>query len=193
MDWLVFFIVVIAVVILFVLIRLKKMIGLVKENSVRYKKLVKLNNTYKFHTNVKKSIDVVHFVKSKTELSKLSLNELIVDLFSDNVNNTFLNTKYVMDNENKYELYLKKYNAIDDVTGSEIIAVTNIKLKTFNYLEKELFKKGKLKPLTKTKVSLTAKFDTPKGENKYQKSENFKYDEVKNIFNKVREADEGEE
>ncbi len=188
MGWYVLIaLIVVSLIILFG--KLKKTISLVKENSAKYIKLDKLNKISKFNENVRKKINIDYFVKSKTELSQINFDELIINLLQDNVNNSYLNLKATMENEKKYDSYLKKYNAIDDVTEAEIIAVTNIKLKTFNALENRLFKKNKIKPVVNTKVIVTAKFDTPKGENKYQKERVFKYDDLKNYYNKKEEVE----
>ncbi len=193
MNWFIFLIIVILIVMVVIFIRINKIIKLVKENSEKFKKLVKLNSNYNFNKNVKKHIEIIHFVKSKTDLSKINLKHLIVDLFKDNTNNILLNTKSIIENENKYELYIKKYNLIDDVTSSEVISLINMKTSTFNFIEKKLFSKYKLKPVIKTKVSLIAKFDTPKNESKYQKSDIFKYKELKNIMKDIKKITESEE
>ncbi len=182
MNWYIALLIVLIIVILVVLVRLKKLASLVKENSAKYIKLRKLNEEFKFHKNVKKEIDINHFAVSKTDLSKLILNELLVEMFRDNTNNIDLNMKYVLENEKKYNNYLNRYNAIDDKTTLEIISVTNMKPKTFEFLENRLFKMAKLNPIVKTKVNIIAKFDTPKGENKYQKKKTYSFGELKDYY-----------
>ncbi len=176
------------ILILFIIVFLiysKRKISLVKENSLKLNKVLKLNENYKFHKNVKDKKESNYFVKSKTDLSKINLDDVLLDeIFFDNVDNVYMNLKYVIDNEEKYEVYSKKYNAINDVTDPEIIAVTNIKLKNFLFLEKRLYKKYKLKPVTSMKFNLIAKFSSPKGDNKYQKNKSYKYDELKTYYDK---------
>ncbi len=185
MNWILFILVIVVIILLFIAFKVRKSISLVKENSAKCIKLDKLNKTYKFNENVKRKIEIEYFVKTKTELSTINFDKLINDFLSDNTNNLFLNIKGAIENEKKYDEYLKKYNAIDDVTEVELVAVTNMKLKTFLYLENKVFKAEKEKPVVDTKLNVVAKFDTPKGENKYQKDKMYKFDELKKFYNEL--------
>ncbi len=189
MQFYIILLVVVGVCFLFLFFKYKKYESLVKENSVKLIKLKKLNSSYSFNENVKKKITIDHYVMSKTELSKVNFSELIIQLISDNTQNIKLNLEYITENEGKFEVYSKKYNAIDDVTPGDVISITNMKLKTFNFLENKFFKINKLKPVVSFKVVISAKFEESKGKNKYHKEHTFSYSDLKKYYNEILETE----
>ncbi len=190
MNWLLLLTIVAFIALSFVLIKIKKSVSLVKENSNKFKKLSKLNESYEFYYNVKKEIIITHYVRSQSELASISLNNLLIDMFKDNISNITLNFEYIKKNEKNCELYLKKYNAINDVTEPEIIATTNMKLKNFLFLENSIFKNNKLKPITKFKVKIIAKYDGPKGKNKYQKDKVYNFNDLNKFYEEYKNEKE---
>ncbi len=178
--------VLLVIIAIITLIIYKKKIDLVKKNSAKYESLKKLNSKYTFNENVKKHILISNYVRNKTALSKINRVELLKNMFEDNVNNLALNLEYVMENETNFIEYEQKYEKINDVTEPEVIAVTNIKMKTFLFLEKRLFKSDKLKPLVTTDLKIISSFNGPEDKNKYEKKEIYTYEELKNIFKETK-------
>ncbi len=184
MDNLIIVLIILIVALCFIVLAVfLKKVALVKENSVKYQKLVKLNQSFEFIKNVKKTIEVTNFVTKKEEISKIDIDLVMKNLFFDNTNNTLVNFESVLRNETEYEKYLKKYNAINDKTGPDFIKLTNLSDNNFTFLENRLFKMHKLSPLVKTKVKLTIKFDGLKGESEYKKDKTYRYEDLKNLYN----------
>lgn len=164
------------------LILLLKKISLVKENSVKFQKLEKLNDNFEFIKNCKKSIKVTNFVTKKEEISKLDIDEVMENLFFDNTNNILVNFESIFKNEEDYLVYDKKYSNIKDKTGKDFIKLTNLSDSNFKFIENKLFKMYKQKPILKTKIKLSIKFDGLDGNHEYKKSKTYSYNDIKKIY-----------
>lgn len=180
--------IIVLVVVIFLLIVvgllfLLKKISLVKENSVKVLKVIKLNNNFNFVKNCKKRILIYHYVTKKEEISKIEIENVLKELFFDNTNNVLVNFENVLKNEEEYVSYEKKYYNIKDKTGRDFVKLTNLSEKNFKFIEAKLFKMYKEKPIVKTKIKLIVKFDGLKDEHTYKKDKVFNFEELKTIYN----------
>lgn len=178
--WIIVFIIIILIVLSVIVLR--KKISLMNENSVKLKKLDKLNKSFEYTKKAQNFIKITHFVTKKEELSKINIDEVLSDLFLDNVSNSLINFKNIYQNDKNYVVYEKKYSDITDKTKEDIIKLTNLSPKMFVFLEKRLFNIRKIKPIIKTKIKLTIKYDGLNGENEYKKEKTFSYKELINIY-----------
>lgn len=167
--------------VVFIFILFKK-ISLVKENSVRVQKLLKLNKKSEFNKKCKLHSNITHYVKKKEEVATLDIIEVFSEIFLSNFNNVLINFENVYNNEINYAIYKKKFLSINDTTGKDFVRLTKLNNFLFKKIENFLFRILKIKPVVNTKIKLTIRYDGMKEKNTYKNTKVFTYDEIRKIY-----------
>ena len=177
------FLIVTSTVIICCLIIYKKNLKIVKDNSELYNKVLELNNSYIFHSDILGEYRFHESCATKRKLDNLSFEDLLLYKIDNNFEFFKKLLQHIQENIRNYELYCSQFNKLSSEMNEDKIVGLKIELKTFINIEKGLCKKSKLNPQLTTSVYIKATYTSPKGRNSYYKERRYSYSSLVSIFN----------
>lgn len=158
---------------------------IVKNNSLKYKQILLINENTKFFDDFENTYKYVCTCNSKRQLDKLSLYEML----KSNIENQFNSIKSLItkveENKKMLDVYNKKISIIKSTITPEETKKLKIKHEKFLDIEKTLFNKAKLCPKLGFEINCYAYYISPQGRNHYHKECTYTYNQIFNAFNEV--------
>lgn len=165
----------------------------VKEKGFYYNKVVLLNNKYEFNITRKK-YRIDHRASSKRGLDNLDLSDIVMFYLNENIDDFRDNFISIGDNLDKYKAYEKDFDSITrikykykekDIIGKEFKSVEK-----FSKFEKNMTNSIKYKNKESLTVMVYATYISPKGRNSYYKNAQFDYNDVLDIYQRLKAYEE---
>ena len=152
----------------------------VKEYSVKYHELLRLNKNYAFSDLP----DNVEIYRSYSTLQKYKQHdferELLCELRDKKDEYKILIDEAEM-NGVSFQAYCDEIGAIEE-TPLSIIKSSRVPHKIFSYIEDKIFKDVGRCPKMKFMVTMYAEYTSPAGKNHYEEDRTFAYEEIKKAY-----------
>lgn len=164
----------------------KKHIAIVKSGSIAYGSILSLNKKYTFH-DIQTQYTYAFYCDYKSKFDRFSLDEHFFNCIEKNI--TFYKNliDYVDENRKMYNNYCKEYDILYQETPQETIKQFRISFKTFKKIDRKLFAKAKLRPITNTSVYCSVEYTSPAGRNYYIKEKTYPFYIIYDYFKKAQE------
>lgn len=171
--------------ILLLIVVLKRNELIVKAESVRYRKILCLNEEQNFHNISSECYKFTSKCKSKKSFDKLNLDDYMRYIIEKNEHNIANIINKIEDNNYMYDAYCFDLRSIKSVVTQEQMQEFKMTEKGFKRIEDKVCTSVKLNPRLKINIYLSANYISPKGKKRYEKHREYNYDKIKILYYKV--------
>lgn len=178
-----------SIIFLIVLLTLidQRNIKIVKENSLLYKELMKINSKYSFHENIPGVHCYREYCDSKRQLDRFDCKTYLENAIDQNYQDIIENIHLIEENKQKYNEYCQEYHGLFSLTQISNLEKYKISHKKFRKIEDKLYKNYKIHPKIETSAFVYATYTSPKGRNSYEVNKQFSYSQLYNAYLYVNE------
>ena len=179
--------VILGVLIVLLMLVFKRNELVVKANSSRYRRIMCLNEEQNFHRVHAQCYRFVSQCKSKKKFDKLDLDEYLMYVIENNERNIANIINKVEENNTKYKEYLSEIQSIKSVVTPRQLQEYKITERGFKRIEEKACKSVRLSPRLEINILVLARYTSPKKKRVYEKYYEYNYDNVKELYYKVKE------